>query len=117
MKESRKHKNEGMKPDIKEYILCDFIYMKFKIRLWFWKPDGGSLWEEKGGRDARHEDGELLKFCFFTWSAGYAGIFGLYTWDLCMFLCVCYPSVNSFPFVTIPYAKKKKKKVKLQKSK
>lgn len=56
----------------------------------------------------RHEDGVLVKCCFFTLSAGYTGILGLYTWDLCMLLCVCYASVKSFPFLQSHTLKKQK---------
>ena len=61
-----------------------------------------------------HEDGMLVKFCFFTLSAGYTGIFGLYTWDMCISVCVCYASVKSFPFLQSHVLKKQK--VRLQKS-
>lgn len=69
---------------------------------------------EGGVAGRRHEDGVLLKFCFLTLSAGYTDIFSLYTWDLCMFLCVCYVSVNSFPFLQSHMLKKKKSNCKNQ---
>ena len=47
MDESHSHNVEGKKPDTKEYILYDYIYMKFKQAKLIYGDRGqnaGSLW-------------------------------------------------------------------------